>query len=89
MLFDLFEKQLDVPATFVKLGDDQSRKLEVVGEKAETLLRFLVIENDITQILRMVVRRSYAGGSDGLIAARVDRFIDGPRNGNSTDWPRG
>ena len=37
MLLDPFEKQLDLPATFVELSDDQSGKLKIVGEEAEPL----------------------------------------------------
>ena len=44
MLLDPFEKQLDLPATFVELGDDQSGKLKIVGEEAEALVCLLVVE---------------------------------------------
>ena len=40
VLFDPFEKQLDLPATFVELRDDQSGKLKIVGEEAEALSVF-------------------------------------------------
>src|ERR1019366_4972243 len=61
------------------LCDDQGGKLEIVGEEAEALVRFLVVENDIAQILRIVVGRFYAGEANGLIATQTRRFIDRAR----------
>jgi len=69
----------DLPATFIKLCDDQGGKLEIVGEEAEALVGFLVVENDIAQILRIVVGRVYAGEANGLIATQTRRFIDRAR----------
>ena len=79
MLLDPFEKQLDLPATFVELSDDQSGKLKIVGEEAEALVCLFVVENDVAQILRIVVGRFYACETNGLIAAQARRFIDSPR----------
>ena len=60
MLLDPFEKQLDLPATFVELSDDQSGKFKIVGEEAEAFCFYVVVENDVAQILRIVVGRFYA-----------------------------
>ena len=45
----------NLPAAPVKLRDDQGRKLEIVGEEAEALVGFLIVEYDVAQILRIVV----------------------------------
>ena len=79
VLLDPFEKQLDLPATFVKLCNDQSWKFKIVGEEAKALVRFLVVESDIAQILRIVVGRFYARETNGLIATQACLFIDSPR----------
>jgi hypothetical protein len=50
MLLDLFEEQLDLPAAFVKLGDCQSWKLEVVGKELQALVVFLVVKTAAAQI---------------------------------------
>ena len=42
MLLDPFEEQLDLPTAFVELGDGQSRKLEIVGEKPEAFVVLFV-----------------------------------------------
>ena len=74
MLLDPFKKQLDLPATFVELGDDQSGKLKIVGEEAEPLVCLFVVENDVAQILRVVVERFYACETNCLIAAQPPSF---------------
>ena len=79
MLLDPFEKQLDLPATFVELGDDQSGKLKIISEEGESLVCLFVVENDVAQILRIVVLRFYACETNCLIAAQACRFIDSPR----------
>lgn len=48
MLFDPLKEQLNLPTAFVKLGDCQSRKFKIIGEEGEALIRFLVVENDVT-----------------------------------------
>jgi hypothetical protein len=69
VLFDPFEKQFHLPATFVKLSDGQSRKLKIVGEEPKAPVVLFVIENDVTQILWIVVGRFDACKPNGLITA--------------------
>lgn len=54
MLHDPFEKELDLPTAFIKLRDDQCRKFKVVGEEAKEFVSSLIVENNATQILRII-----------------------------------
>ena len=49
MLLDPLEEKLDLPASFVKLGDGPGGKEEVVGEKIVCSLGFRIIETDEAQ----------------------------------------
>ena len=55
MLFDPFEEQFDLPATAIKLGDGQSRQVEVVGQKDQIFVVFDIVELDAAQVLRVIV----------------------------------
>ena len=49
MLLEPFEKQLDLPAAAIKLGDGERRQDEIVGEKLQPLAGCEVFESDATQ----------------------------------------
>ena len=79
VLFDPLEEQFDLPATLVELGDGQSRKSEVVGEKDEALAGLGIDVADAPEGSRILLRCLGAGQHDRLVAAEPGRLVDGPR----------
>jgi len=77
MLFDPFEKEFDLPTAFIKLCNGQRVNFKVVGKKAKTLFCFLVIENDIAHILRIILLRSHTSEPNRLITTQSSCFING------------
>ena len=53
--FDPLEKQFDLPAATVKLGDGQRRQLEVVGQEDQIPVVLGIVELDTAQVLRVAL----------------------------------
>ena len=68
MLLDPFEKQLDLPATFVKRCNRQWRKRRIVGQKYECLSRLYLFETDPTKVFGVILNRVMPIQFDHLIA---------------------
>src|SRR5258705_7492473 len=68
MLLDPFEKQLDLPAHAVELGDSERRQCEVVGQKDQPLAGLRIFEPDPSQGCLEALARIKAGERDSLIA---------------------
>src|SRR3984893_7649447 len=68
MLFDPFEKQLDLPAHAVELGDREGRQCEVVGQEDQPLAGLRIFEPDPSQGCLEALARIEAGEHDSLIA---------------------
>jgi len=67
MLFDPLEKQFDLPAATVKLGDGQRRQLEVVGQEDQIPVMLGIVELDTAQVLRVALVGFDAGQGNGLV----------------------
>src|SRR5947208_3567962 len=76
MLLDPFEKQLDLPAATIKLGDGERRQDEIVGEKHQPLAGCGIFESDTTQGRIEVLARVEAAEHDGLIANQPRASIE-------------
>lgn len=76
MLLDPFEKQLDLPAATIKLGDGERRQDEIVGEEHQAFAGCGVFESDTTQRRIEVLAGVEAGEHDGLIANQARASID-------------
>ena len=76
MLFDPFEKQLDLPPAAIKFGDGQCRQDEIIGEKYQPLAGYWIFESDTTQRCVEVLARVKAGEHDSLIANQPRTSID-------------
>ena len=76
MLLDPFEKQLDLPAATIKLGDGECRQGEIVGEKHQPLAGCGVLEPDPAQRRVEVLLGVKAGEHDGLVANQSGAAID-------------
>src|ERR1022692_1287542 len=77
MLFDPLEKQFDLPATLVKLGDDERGQKQMVGEKDENLVGCGVVVANTPQGLGIGLGRIKAFQTNGLIATQTRRLVDG------------
>lgn len=75
MLLDPAEEQFDLPATFVKLGDRQRGKNEVVGQEDEEAFRLLVVEADAAKRIGIKIDRLNARQGDRLIRPQARRFF--------------
>ena len=73
MLLDPFEKQLDLPATFVEGADRGGRRGELVCQKHQRLSGFGVLEADTAQMIRIVLAGGVAIQRDGLVGDDADR----------------
>ncbi len=76
MLFDPFEKQFDLPSTFVKIGDGLCWEGEVVGQKHQTLVGFRIEVADSSEFRRIVLLGIEVCGGNGLIALHPAGFVD-------------
>ena len=76
MLLDPFEEQFHLPATAIKFGDGQGRKVEIVGKEDEQLVVFGIVELHAAQLDRVILAGSYPGQHDGLVATQAGRFVD-------------
>src|SRR5258705_6337343 len=68
MLLDPFEKQLDLPAHAVELGDSERRQCEVVGQKDQPFAGLRIFDPDPSQGCLEALARIKAGERDSLIA---------------------
>ena len=68
MLFDPFEKQLDLPAALVDLGDGERWQREVVGQEDQSMVEFFVVESDTPELLGVALLGIEAVEHDDLIA---------------------
>ena len=83
ILFDPFEKQLDLPSTLVKFCDRQCRQCEVVGQKHEPPFVLGVIEHYATQGAWVQPRRLRAHQHDRLVAPQPRRLVNAPTSSAS------
>ena len=67
MLFDLFEKDFDPPAAFVKLGDGQRRQAEIVGQEDQAFVSFGVEESDSPEFVGKIFAGIESLRDDGLV----------------------
>lgn len=79
MLFDPFEEWFDLPAATIKLGDDQRRQIEVVGQEDQMPVVFGIVELDVSQMLRVILAGLRRGQYNGLIAAQSLGLVHGTR----------
>src|SRR5690349_362196 len=79
VLFDPFEKQLDLPTTAIELSDNQSRFGKVVGQKHQFLAGHGIAEAYTTQWSRIITTGVKVGQEDGLIKEQATGFIDRTR----------
>ena len=79
MLLDPFEKQFDLPAATIQLGDGQSWQGEVVGEKDQALAGNRIFEADSTERCVEILLGVKARQHDGLVANQAGAAIDGMR----------
>ncbi len=68
VVLDPFEKQFDLPALLVKLGDDRRGQIDVVGEELVEIPGVGVAVLDPAEVRRIVLGRHGPGQSDHLIA---------------------
>ncbi len=73
ILLDPFEKQLDLPAGLVDVGNGRGGEIEVVGQKVILLAGFGILETDPAQHDRAVAGLG-ASQANGLIARQALRF---------------
>src|SRR6516162_3671282 len=78
VLFDPFEKQLDLPSTFVKFCNRQRRQREVVGQEHKPPVVLGVVEHDATKGVGVKPRRLRAYQHDRLVAPKSCRLVDPP-----------
>ena len=76
VLFDPFEEKLDLPPTFVEIGDGPRRKRKVVGEKDEVSVGFRVVVSDSSEFRWIILLGIEGCRYDGLIALNPNRFVD-------------
>jgi len=69
VLFDAFEKQLNLPSTFVKLGNNWGGQVEVVGQEDQAVAAVRISEADAPEPLRVMGHARRARHPDDLIAA--------------------
>ena len=78
MLLDPFEKQFDLPSTFVKIGDGLCREGKVVGQKYQALVGFRIEVTDSSEFRWVVLPGIEVCGDNGLIALHPAGFVDVP-----------
>src|SRR3989338_8016353 len=76
MLLDPFEKQLHLPAAFVKLSNRQSGQKKVVGQKREALACFGIEVADAPEFLWISLGRIVSGEQDRLVRDQSGGFVD-------------
>ena len=76
MLLYPFEKNFDLPAAAIKLGDGERRQGEVVGQEYERLGTFGILVTNAAQWRLESLARVKAGEEDGLIADQPGSTID-------------
>ena len=54
MLFDPFEEEFDLPATFVEGADGRGWQDKVIGHEHECLARLVVFEADAAQVIGVI-----------------------------------
>ena len=79
ILFDPFEEEFDVPATFVNVCDSYGGQTKVIGYEDKAFTGLGINETNATQLFRIV---SFTFGrlqADGLITAKSSFFVDRTR----------
>jgi len=79
MLLDPFEKQFDLPAAAIQLGDSQSRQCEIVGEKHQAFAGRRIFEANWTKRCVEILLGVKARQHNGLIANQTRASVDGVR----------
>ncbi len=69
MLFDPFEKQLDLPAAPIKFGNGESGQLKMVRQENKRLLFLVVIKSNATKFVGVVLEWIISDENAGLIAS--------------------
>ena len=77
VLFDPLEKQLDLPAATIEIGDGQCWQSKIVGKEHQVLAGCGIFESDPTQGGVEVLLGVKAREHDGLIADQSGAAIDG------------
>ena len=76
MLLDPFEKQFDLPAAAIQLGDGQCWQGEIVGEEHQTFAGHRIFEADSTKRRVEILFGVKACQHDSLIANQASAAID-------------
>jgi len=74
MLFDPFEKQFDLPAAAIKVGDALRRKIEMVGQKDQRL-SLCIFDLDTSDCRGEMLLRIKAGQRTQLVADDAGRAV--------------
>lgn len=77
MLLDPFEKQFDLPAASIEIGDGQCWQRKIVGKEHQVLAGYGIFESDTTQGRVEILLGVKAREHDGLIADQAGAAIDG------------
>lgn len=76
MLLDPFEKQFDLPAAAIKLGNRESGQREIVGKEHQCFARLRIFEADSPQRCFVILERVEPCQHNGLIADKSRRSVD-------------
>ena len=76
MLFDLFEKEFDLPAGMIESCDDESVKGKIVCEKYENTIMLTVKELDATQMIGILVMWFPDRQVNSLIGPQAGGFVN-------------
>jgi len=69
VLLDPAKKQLDVPTTFVKLGDAKGRNNEAVRMEGQKLLCLSIVIPRASKLVRVIFGRIEAGQNNRLVTS--------------------
>ena len=76
MLFDPFEKQLDLPSTSIELSYRQRWQREIVGKEHECFLGLDIVELYAAQNIGIMFACIETGKRNRLIASKPCFFVD-------------
>ena len=83
ILFDPFEEQLDLPATFEEQSNRQGWQDKVVRQKDKTAMFFDIEETDSPKWIGIELRGFWAPEQNGLIASQSGSGIDSVRGSSN------
>ena len=76
MLFDPSKEQFHFPTALIKLGDSESRQEEIVGQKHQPLLIYLIVVTNSPKPLGVSTFGNGVVEQDDLIALKSSGFVD-------------